>query len=179
MKKKNTLLCLAISLACVACDPIESIILPERIYGPLTCFMKVQFVLMDNPLNPQDTLLGIVSSNKESGVLRDDTLGNVISCMDKNGTLLDSIILYSQNSIWFDSLGNAMKRIYVIHTDTIARQNTSLDTLHFSLSDWVSFGGKKDRPYGDPKKSIRTYVFKTFDPFNAFDRDDDWNYVEE
>lgn len=146
-----------------ACDPIDDVIKPDRIYGPLTYFSTIQFAIIDNPINLNDKLLGIITAENGYGLLRDDTLGNVISCTNTDGTLRDSICLYSQDHWLYDSLGNEIRCIYIIHTDTSIRKNTcSIDTMHFSLSNHVRFGGVKDRPFGDKKHNIPTYIFKRF-----------------
>ena len=148
-----------------ACDPIDDVIKPDRIYGPLTRHFIAQPVVVDNPLNPNDKLLGLATKANEYSLLRDDTLGNVISCTDTEGTLLDSIFLYSQATMKYDYYSTA--KVFVIHTDTIPRKNSSgNDTIHLSCAcaDYVEFWGTADRPYGDKKHNMPTFVFKHFEP---------------
>lgn len=66
----------------------------------------------------------------------------------------------------YDSAGNRVKtgRVFVIHTDTIFRDKQIYnDTIHISLSNFVSFCGIKSCPYGDKKHKrdcVPTCIFK-------------------
>lgn len=163
MKRGNIILGTVLIILILGCEPTE----PDKIYGPDTYWCGGYPSIINDPTNKNGKLLGIhTRGSHEYFALRDDTIGNVISCIDKDGILLDSVFLYSQEFIEYDSIGNRVKtgRVFVIHTDTIFRDKQIYnDTIHISLSNSISFCGIKSRPYGDQKRKkdrIPTCIFK-------------------